>query len=583
MNAGATIKSTALQPLQTLGIGVTGHRLARLGDTDLPALAETLAKVLAAIAAMTPTGTVEGTRLITGLAEGADMIAARAGVARGWALEAVLPFERGEFAYDFEGDARADYAHMLEVATAVFELPGDRAQADAAYERVGRVVLAQSDVLVAVWDGGAGRGRGGAVQIVAEAVLAGIPVIHIDPTAAHPPRLLWDRLEEHEIGQQTIDTVPRAGLERLPALLAHLLAPPENPAERALLERFANGISERERWFAVAYPWLVRLVAGRGARTSAAPPAMPPDTCFTPVLAQIIAPRFVSADVTGSALARLFRSGYVSNFTFAALAVILSLLGLALPPALKPVLIISELVVIAAILLITRAGNRAQWHRRWLDHRHLAERLRVLAIGAQLGDLDLRAETSTERDWVGWYARATARQIGLPTVKVDAAYLDCVRRGLLHLIDDQIGYLTGDAARMHRLEHRLHRLGGWLFAATALVCVLVLAFKLGEAFGPEAMEHAAKPVVLAATIVTAALPAVGAAIYGIRMQGDFAGTSERSAGLAAQLTTLKAVIEADALNFDTLTRRTRRAADLLTRDLVTWLRTYHARPLTLPG
>ena len=572
-----------LRPRQTLGIGVTGHRLARLANVDLGSVRAAIDTVFGAIAAAIPAQGIDGTRLITGLAEGADMIAAHAGLARGWALDAVLPFGREEFAKDFKAGAdRDEFAATLAQATAVFELPGVRAHEAAAYERVGRVTLAQSDVLVAVWDGGAGRGRGGAAQIVAEAVLAGIPVIHIDPAGTHEPRLLWDRLEDYDLGQQTIDTVPRGGLERLPALLTHLLLQPDDVAQRAMLERFASGATERERWFAVAYPWLVRMVGGQHVSGEPAPEA-PEPSCFSPALDAIIAPRFASADATGNALARLFRSGYVTNFSFAALAVILSLLGLVLPAAFKPLLILSEVVVIAAILLVTRAGNRAGWHRRWLDHRHLAERLRVLAIGAQLGDLDLRAEASAERGWVGWYARATARQIGLPPVKVDAAYLTCVRGALVHLIDDQIGYLKRDAARMHRLEHRLHRLGGALFIATAAVCGLVLAFKLGVVFGPEAMEHAAHPVGLAATIISAALPAIGAAIYGIRMQGDFAGTSERSAALAAQLTVLRQVILADALDFDVLTRRTRRTADLLTRDLATWLRTYHARPLTLPG
>jgi hypothetical protein len=572
-----------LTPQQTLGIGVTGHRLARLGDIDLAALNAAIADIFGAIAAATPAGTVETTRVITGLAEGADMIAAHAALSKAWQLDAVLPFPRDEFARDFaEGGERSEYHAALAAAAAVFELPGNRHHETAAYERVGRVVLAQSDLLIAVWDGGAGRGRGGAAQIVAEAVLAGIPVIHIDPAGARPPRLLWDRLEEHDLGQQTVDTVPHGGLERLPELLAHLLLPPDNAAEAAMLARFERGVAERERWFAIAYPWLVRT-AGRGKTISAAAPQEPPATCFSPALAAVIEPRFASADATGNALARLFRSGYVTNFTFAALAVILSLLGLVLPAVFKPLLIASEVFVIGGILLVTRAGNRAGWHRRWLDHRHLAERLRVLSIGAQLGDLDLRAEASAERGWVGWYARATAREIGLPTVHVDAAYLGCVRAALTHLIDDQIAYLANDAARMHRLEHRLHRLGGWLFATTAIVCVAVLGFKLAAALGPEVLEHAAKPIGLGATIISAALPAIGAAIYGIRMQGDFAGTSERSAGLAGQLQVLKTVIESDALDFDTLTRRTRRAADLLTRDLATWLRTYHARPLTLPG
>lgn len=45
-----------------------------------------------------------------------------------------------------------------------------------------------------------------------------------------------------------------------------------------------------------------------------------------------LAPRFVHADAAASRFAQLFRSGYVSNFVLAATAVILSLLGLVLPP-----------------------------------------------------------------------------------------------------------------------------------------------------------------------------------------------------------------------------------------------------------
>jgi hypothetical protein len=67
------------------------------------------------------------------------------------------------------------------------------------------------------------------------------------------------------------------------------------------------------------------------------------------------------------------------------------------------------------------------------------------------------------------------------------------------------------------------------------------------------------------------------------MQGDFAGIAERSESLAHNLTTLRQVIDADVLSFDTLKRRVARATDLLTQDLASWLQTYHARPLTLPG
>ena len=83
--------------------------------------------------------------------------------------------------------------------------------------------------------------------------------------------------------------------------------------------------------------------------------------------------------------------------------------------------------------------------------------------------------------------------------------------------------------------------------------------------------------------ISAAFPAIGAAIYGIRMQGDFGGAAGRSERLRRDLSTLRQVIDADDLDFDTLTRRVRRVSDLLEGDLTSWLRTYHARPLALPG
>jgi hypothetical protein len=578
-----------------LGIGVTGHRLERLGPFDISALQKALREVMATISGWPDGNLPRPMRLITGLADGADTIAAHEAVAMGWSLDAVLPLPRAEYLSDFtDVGARTDHEALLAAAHAVFELDGDRSiegGSAIAYERAGRVVLAQSDMLIAVWDGHPARGRGGAAQIVAEAVLAGIPVIVIDPANAATPRLLWDGLEEHDLGQQTVETVPTGDLSSLPRLVRALLDPPLEMAERKMLAQFGAPKASRRNW-ALAYPLLLGIVGVRRPRWSDWKPAkaMPvagessAATSFATKLHSILMPRFARADALATHVAQLFRSGYVTNFSFAALAVVLSLMGLAVPSALKPVLIIFEFMVIATILIVTRAGNRAQWHRRWLDNRHLAERLRCLSVAAQLGELELRKGAELRPGWVDWYARATAREMGLPSVCVDPAYLTGVSDGLKTLIDDQIAYLRGDAHRMHRLEHRLHNLGTILFAMTALICVSLLAFKMADKIvGLGALDAVAHPFLTATTIASAAFPAIGAAIYGIRMQGDFAGIAERSEGLAHNLTVLRQVIDADALSFDTLKRRVARATDLLTQDLASWLQTYHARPLTLPG
>lgn len=205
-------------------------------------------------------------------------------------------------------------------------------------------------------------------------------------------------------------------------------------------------------------------------------------------------------------------------------------------------------------------------------------------MSAQPGELNLRAGGAGQSGWVGCYAHGTALEVGLPAGHADETYLRCCRDNLLSLINDQVAYLVAGAHRMHGLEHRLHRLGTILFAATALICngflgfELLLHLRLGGGF-----EHLAHPLVIGVTMASAALPAIGAAIYGIRMQGDFASVAKHNETLGRHLTGLRAIIAQDVLDFDTLRRRERLVTGLLTQYLTNWLETYDARPLTLPG
>lgn len=580
-----------------IGIGVTGHRLARLDASQLPALSASVAKILDDIAASLAAAP-GGLRLLTSLADGADSLVADEALGRGWQVDAVLPFPRDDYGADFaDSHTREAYQERLGKSRAILELPGSRADDHGiAYERAGRAVLAQCDVLIAIWDGAAARGRGGAAQIVGEAVLQGIPVIHIDATGVHPPQLLWDGLTEHRLGQQTVETVARSDMTALPKLLQALVDMPPVP-DIAMSPHLKDDTRGRWQLLSLAYPLLLAVMGVRALKASDL--REPPSTASEAVIetlcsetekgfgariAEQLAPRFARADATASAAAQLFRSGYVVNFSFAALAVLLSLLALAFPGSAKPVLVAIEVGVIAAILIVTRAGNRAGWHRRWLDNRNLAERLRCLALSAQLGDLGLRGGAAKRASWIDGYVRATARELGLPNARIDTCYLDRVQVSLTGLIDDQTAYLSAEAHRMHRLEHRLHVFGTWLFGATAVICLSVLAFKLADKTGAALVPHQfADPFLIFATIATAGLPAVGAAIYGIRMQGDFAGTAARSAALAQALGDLRSAIKDDDDGFDTLLRRVRHANGLLTEGLESWLETYFTRPLTLPG
>src|SRR5438046_392163 len=89
-------------------------------------------------------------------------------------LVAILPLPPDEYEADFsDGDSVAEFRRLLEAASVVVTPAptGDDGDGNdgndgnggrpAAYERAGRAIVDGSDLLVALWDGGSSRGRGG--------------------------------------------------------------------------------------------------------------------------------------------------------------------------------------------------------------------------------------------------------------------------------------------------------------------------------------------------------------------------------------------------------------------------------------
>lgn len=118
---------------------------------------------------------------VSSLAEGADRVVARAALARpGGRLEVPLPLEVADYAADFADDASVlEFNDLLAAADEVEVIsprPHDDASREAAYERAGIAVLERCDLLLALWDGQPGRGRGGTAELVAEAGRRGHPI-----------------------------------------------------------------------------------------------------------------------------------------------------------------------------------------------------------------------------------------------------------------------------------------------------------------------------------------------------------------------------------------------------------------------
>jgi hypothetical protein len=176
--------------LDSLVLGVTGHRADLLSADEIPELRCTVRKVLVAFA-----NSVRGPiTLVSSLAEGADQLVAEEALNAGYKLICPLPFPRDLYERDFTRDesVRA-FRRLLDQAAEIEEHPGERATAEAdlvAYANAGKRMLDRADVLLAIWNGGAARGVGGTAEIIASARERGLPVVWIHATTPRSLQIL---------------------------------------------------------------------------------------------------------------------------------------------------------------------------------------------------------------------------------------------------------------------------------------------------------------------------------------------------------------------------------------------------------
>lgn len=605
MTDSAAAADEDLLPRLVLRFGITGHRPPRLALEHHDAARATCAAIFAqARTILTDIGMAHGdlfspeeplVRLISALASGADTVAAEAALEEGIALSTCMPFAAPVYAGDFSNEDWVDAQALAAAADSNLALTDHSRGDEAAYEAVGRLVLAQADILIAIWDGEPARGRGGTTDVVAEAIARHIPVIHINPDGTHEPILLWSGLHDEIPDRPSIDGVRKVPLAQAYAPLIEALCAPPEGMEVQSLRKFLEGRETRQdRSF--SWPLLLVLCGARGwskgqfhtpseedARRYLAPILDPFADMgrFGKRLTGSILHRFARADARAGRAALLFRSSFVTNFSLAALAVLLALTGIVAPAA-KVWLITAELIVIGLIIANTRRGTKSNFHQLWIDRRHLAERLRLLAMSAMLGRLSLRdvEDGTTHPGWVTWYARATARELDLPPGEIDQVYLGKVRDAALRLIDDQIAYHKGNIHVMEHTNHRLHRTGDFLFIGTIVACLVFLGAKL---FVPQLTNSHGVGLTQVVTMATAFFPALAAALYGIRMQGDFAATAERSSAIARRLGKLRHSLAQDKLSYDRLVDRFRRLSEIMLSDIHQWQQQYETRPLSLPG
>jgi hypothetical protein len=230
------------------------------------------------------------------------------------------------------------------------------------------------------------------------------------------------------------------------------------------------------------------------------------------------------------------------------------------------------------ILLLILRGRYRHWHERWIDYRTLAERLRLsrclLLFGGGGQQVSLAEHLASYGNpaatWMHWQYRAVERAAGLPNAKFSEDYLHgCRTYWIERLIAGQIGYHESNRKKYQRMESCLNGAVAVLLVAAVGVCVWELTHGGSHEW----------PLLLSAF-----LPALGAAIAGVRSQAEAQRLARRSIAMNRSLERMKSILaEAPARSGEGNSQAIRivvdRVAELMAREMLDWRVILADRPL----
>lgn len=481
-------------------------------------------------------------RCICALAEGADLLFAQAALDLNYSLSAALPFHREIYRDDFASpEAKSAYDRLLGQAISVYELDGVYGD-ELAYRTVGRLLIEQSDIMLAIWDGRPERGPGGTGEVIREARNAGVPVIAISPNAPYAVSVFVAGAKE--------------GVSTVEAIVEHILVHTAKNSAVPLQLYLAEDLQRRRR-----APDLLRhlenallLVGGKGAaqREERSPPAAGAE--FSHRSGQAIAllaevdrrfgPHYDAANALAIRYAALYRTSALLRYLSVLPATIAAFYAFEGTPFESRLGFLAQLLVLAGTLLIYYFDEHGQWHRRFLDYRFLAETLRQSRLVALFGSTAALPRlpphlVSTASDWVNWRLHAVIRSLGLVSARVDPPFLDSVRADIYAELKSQIGYYERRGLQFGALSHILRRFGVYLFAAGLVFTVvreIMAVFGLSGASYKMSAELALF------------IPAFAPIFLGIRSQNEYERLSQRYTSMSREFRRIQQTLTAGILD-----------------------------------
>ncbi|MDP2767730.1 MAG: SLATT domain-containing protein [Candidatus Methanoperedens sp.] len=438
-------------------------------------------------------------------------------------LEAVLPLPEADYLQDFETqESRDEFRELLALAKSTHVL--DKAESrKASYEQCGHYVAHNCDVLVAIWDGKPASGQGGTAEIVEYARKIGRSIF-------------WINSENGKITEERHEDHTPESLEYLDIYNAE----------------YSNNLEAES---AVKSQYIILTEQAKDSGLS--------QDILEPLLANLL-PQFVRADI----LAQRYQSQHMKAgsavYALAAAAVATVTIQTLLFPHISELLWL-EVVEIAFILMLLLASYIGDWQRKWIDYRFLAERLRAALF---LCMASIKCEQSPPPPYLSedWVLRAYAWIWDKRPQAPPLRNIHALKKFLLTAwVGDQISFYDKKSKR-HRRRHVLLARGGEALFLVTLVVAFVHAVEFQDS---QLSALSALPSILAS--VTIILPAVGAALAGIRIHREYLRNAERYAPMVRHLSIIRDQIkQISDTDMENLTMLLEKANDMMLRENQDW-------------
>lgn len=146
--------------MSSITIAVTGHRDMIESDTLIQEVYTFFDKIVSQYNEVT---------LLSALADGADRFVAKIFLEKEvGTLKVPMPFSQTRYMEDFDDASKKEFLTLLEEATEVFEV---HRVSEYAYQDLGKYLVDNSDMLLALWDGTVNHKKGGTSDVVGYAKL----------------------------------------------------------------------------------------------------------------------------------------------------------------------------------------------------------------------------------------------------------------------------------------------------------------------------------------------------------------------------------------------------------------------------